>query len=516
MIRKQSPKGFRNKQLHDWVWNGVTNPVYSRTGKAIDVEQILSEVKKQYSNEYREILHGVISAQYSDIQLTSQESQQLEKIKDGAFVVTTGQQLHPFLGPVFVWNKIFTAVETASWIEQQYGVSVVPVFWMASEDHDFEEVKYIPFLGRTYEWKNDQNGAVGRMNVDGIVEVCDQILNDFPADSSIQKYFIEFRQIYSTSSTMAEATRKVLHLLMGDLGIIALDPDCKELKGLAVDLWNSELTDKNFNALTNQNIALEENNISIIVNPRRTQLFKLSANDRQRIDQLESGFQLKNGESLSTEELKKLIEETPECISPNVLLRPIYQQKILPNIAYVAGPSEYYYWLQLPLEFTQNKLTLPWLVMRSGSIFLTNSAKKKIQKLGLEIDDLYNSIDNLSKLVIEKIEGEYTLDSEINTLQLEFEKIWTSLFKAKIDGLKEVKKKHQTTVKELRQLSNSIKSGEALNTEKQTLLTTILKIKEEFFNSTAPQERAQFYIEWLIKGGDFPSPQNSISAFIEL
>ncbi|MGC6414265.1 MAG: bacillithiol biosynthesis cysteine-adding enzyme BshC [Bacteroidia bacterium] len=516
MIRKQSPIGFRKEQLHNWVWNDVANPVYSRTGTAIDVDQILNEVKTQFTNEDREVLYRVISDQYAEVNLTSKESEQLKKIKDGAFVVTTGQQLHPFLGPVFVWNKIFTAIETANWVEDKYGVSVVPIFWMASEDHDFEEVKHIPFLGRSYEWKNNQNGSVGRMKVDGIVDVCDQILLDFHHDSTIVKYFTTFRQIYSNSNNMAEATRKVLHFLMGDVGIIALDPDSKELKELAVDLWISELTDENFQALTIQNKELRNNNISVLVNPRRTQLFKLTKHDRQRIDKSEDGYQLKNGESLSTEELKQLIAENPECISPNVLLRPIYQQKILPNIAYVAGPSEYYYWLELTQEFYQNHLTLPWLVLRSGSLFLPNSAKKKIQKLGLEIDTLYYTTNELSKVVLEKIEGEYTLDLEVNALQVEFEKIWKSLFKAKTEGLKDLKKKHQNIVKELLHLSNSIKTGESLNTEKKNLLEAILKVKHEFFNPQKPQERIDFYIDWLVKGVKFPTPGNSITAFIEL
>ena len=516
MIHNQSPEGFRSKQLNDWVWNHVPNPVYSRTGVGVNVSQIIADVKDQFTTEDRIVLHDVLIAQYEDIQLTIKEKENLDKLKNGALVVSTGQQLHPFLGPVFVWNKIFTAIESALFVEKNYGESVVPIFWMASEDHDFDEVKHIPFLGRNYEWKNNQKGAVGRMQVDGIVDVCEQILTDFKTDNVIQQYFSTFTEIYASSKTMAQATRKVLHYLMGETGIIAIDPDSEKLKTLAIDLWSAELTDKNFQSIQNQNKALEENNIPVVVNPRRTQLFKLTNNDRQRIDHIGDDYKLKDGELISKSELQALIIDNPECVSPNVLLRPLYQQRILPNIAYVAGPSEYYYWLQLPKEFFQNNITMPWLVMRSGSLFLPNSAKKKIQKMNLSIEDLFKSNDALSKLILEKIEGEYTLDSEINNLQSEFESIWTSLFKSKTDGLKEIKKKHQSILKELRQLSSLIKSGDALNEEKQLLVSGVLKVKEEFFNSKAPQERIQFYIEWLVKGANFPMPNDTLTAFVEL
>ncbi len=516
MIHNQSPEGFRNKQLHDWVWNEVPNPVYPRTGVGVNISQIIADVNNHFTPEDRIVLHDLLKAQYENIQLTVKEKENLEKIKNGALVVSTGQQLHPFLGPVFVWNKIFTAIETALFVERNYGESVVPIFWMASEDHDFDEVKHIPFLGRSYEWKNDQKGAVGRMQVNGIVEVCEQILTDFQNDKVIQNYFTAFKEIYSSSKSMAQATRKVLHYLMGETGIIAIDPDCKELKILAKDLWTAELTDQNLHAIQYQNNLLEEKKIQVVVKPRRTQLFKLTNNDRQRIDQIGDDYKLKNGEVFSKLELQELIIDNPECVSPNVLLRPLYQQIILPNIAYVAGPSEYYYWLQLPQEFSTNKLPLPWLVMRSGSLLLSNSAKKKIQKFNLSLEDLFKSKDALSKLLLEKIEGEYTLDSEINSLQTNFESIWTSLFKSKTVGLKEIKKKHELVLRELRQLSSSIKSGETLNEEKQLLVSWVFKTKEEFFNPKVPQERIQFYIEWLVRGAVFPKPSSSISAFIEL
>jgi bacillithiol biosynthesis cysteine-adding enzyme BshC len=325
----------------------------------------------------------VLERQYSRIKPAEIVSQNIQLLKDNkTFTITTGHQLNIFTGPLYFVFKIVTVINTCRQLKEKYpGYNFIPVYWMASEDHDYDEIKYFRLYGKKYVWETDQKGAVGRFDTKGL----DELLKTLPGDVKI------FQDAYTKYQKLSDAVRYYVNELFGKEGLIVIDPDDRELKSLFKSvIFEDVIKGSTLDLVENTNKELEKLNYKTQVFCRNINFFYLDDQLRSRIEKDADHYRvLETNLKFSEAEIKKLIENEPEKFSPNVILRPLYQEMILPNLAYVGGPAEIVYWLQLKSVFDKHQTPFPILMPRNFGLVAEHHLYKKYEKTGLELNLLF-------------------------------------------------------------------------------------------------------------------------------
>jgi bacillithiol biosynthesis cysteine-adding enzyme BshC len=331
--------------------------------------------------ERREALRNVLREQYAAYPpLVHTQIDSL--LRENTFTVTTGHQLNIFGGPLFLVYKLVTTINLAKRLKAAYpDYHFVPVYWMATEDHDFEEISYFRLLGQKYTWQTGQTGAVGRMNPRELEGVLGQLAHKLPT----------FEKAYLGHDTLAAATRNWVHELLGDQGLLCLDADAPALKAHFREVIRQDVFGQRTFREVNATIAdLEARGYKTQVNPREINFFYLHQHLRERIVPQGEGFAVLNTEvSFTAAEMEDLIGRHPERFSPNVMLRPVYQETILPNLAYVGGPAEVAYWLQLKGIFEASGVPFPALMPRNFALVIDKNTNRKLTKLPLPVQDYF-------------------------------------------------------------------------------------------------------------------------------
>lgn len=400
-------------------------PFYNRFPEISSFESQMSEKARSFT--HRKVLCDALRKQYrSPSDDTSKLIERLEN--DHCFTVTTGHQLCLFTGPLYFIYKIVSIIKLAKELREEYpGKDVVPVFWMASEDHDFDEVNHLHLNDKKVTWESGQGGAVGRMKPEAIEEALDEvaeILGDSPFASEALN---DLRGAYSNGTkTLARATRSLVHKIFGEKDLLVIDGDCPDLKELFVPTMKRELEDEfSFRAVTATSRELGEH-YSMQVTPREINLFYLGDQLRERIVLAEDGkFKVLHTElEWTKDEIFKELKSHPDRFSPNVVLRPLYQEEVLPNLAYIGGGGELSYWFQLKRVFDEVKVSFPILVLRNSVLWIPRAESKKIAKLNLSPEEFF---DNREKLIQDTVRDrsdlELSLQTERDDINAMFEEI---------------------------------------------------------------------------------------------
>jgi len=352
----------------------------------------IKTLEKQENYKHREVLYKQIKKQNSTLNLSEIQKQNIELLKsEKTFTITTGHQLNLFTGPIFFIYKILQTIKTCNELnKKQHNFNYVPIFWMASEDHDFEEINHFKYRNKTYTWETKQNGAVGNFILDDSFK---ELLHNFIIEngefSSIE-FFKNLKSQISNLKSLSDFTRYFVNELFKEYGLLIIDGNDSELKKTQIDFYKNELLEqKSYHKISETNILLKGLGYKIQVNPRDINLFYLDNNGRNRIEFVNSHYKLLNTDKQFTkEEVLLELEKYPEKFSPNALLRPFYQESILPNVAYIGGNAEICYWLQLKSLFDCENVSFPILIPRSSFFIINEYQKKKMNKLHWEIDDL--------------------------------------------------------------------------------------------------------------------------------
>lgn len=369
--------------------------------------------QKNYNNGFRPILVETLNEQYAEAGIKLNKSAKVESninalLNPNTYTVTTGHQLCLYTGPLYFIYKILSTIKWCDELKQQFpDKNFVPVFWMATEDHDFEEVNHIVVNGTKHSWNIDsKQQPVGRLSLQNFDAFAQEIIglatNDFA-----KKQLEEWSACYTSSANLSIATRKLAHLLFGNKGIVVLDADAKPLKKLFIPIIKKDVLEQsNFNALTATNNLLRKK-YKTQVNGREINFFYLSELGRKLIKK-EGDWFVVDGTSITftAAQITVDIENNPENYSPNVIMRPVYQELILPNLSYIGGPGEIAYWLQLKSVFEQNNITFPILTLRNFVLLLNEQHYNTLKRIGLGVDDLFaKSIDVERKLVVLNNDG---------------------------------------------------------------------------------------------------------------
>ena len=395
---------FFNSLVMDYLSGELSSDFY---GEKADLEGFKNQIEKvQFSKSKREVLVESLKQQYEGFSSEITINQITSLSRENTYTITTGHQLNLATGPLYFLYKIAHVISLSEYLNSQFAdCHFVPVYWMATEDHDFAEINHFFSEGKKFVWESEQEGAVGRFSTEGIASVIRALIGQYPSAPFIDELNTLLESAYKERS-LSEATRKLVHQLFGHKGLVVIDADCKDLKGMATHLWSKEL-ETSFSAMqvSEQNARLEAEGYPIQVNPREINLFYLEENKRIRI--------LKEGAdtySLADQSMRwtknDLFEEVqahPERISPNVLLRPLYQETILPNLAYIGGGGELSYWLQLKTTFESANLRFPILIARNSFLLVDQKTVKKSKALDLDWVHFFKSKDALINFEIRRV-----------------------------------------------------------------------------------------------------------------
>lgn len=505
-LKKQKISFEASKQFSKLFIDYVTakselRPFYSYPPDISSFRQFIEDRNPGKIN--RKILADTINHQYSKSGLSAPNIDLLRDEK--TFTVCTGHQLCLFTGPLFFIYKIITTINLSEKLKKEYPqYNFVPVYWMASEDHDFEEISSTNVFGKKLEWTNDKvSGAVGRLetySLDGIINELKEILG--PGANSNELIGI-FSEGYLKHNNMADSTRYIVHQLFGKYGLIVLDADNENLKREFSIFLKDDILNNTNHKLIDQTIKqLEEQNYDVQVNPREINCFYIKNNIRERIEFEGDVYKVLNTDIRFTEEeIVTEIELHPEHFSPNVVLRPLYQQYILPNLAYVGGPGELAYWLEYKNMFEHHKIDFPILVPRNFAILTDDKTNQLITKLGLRAEQFFDDTEKIIKDFVTQNSGsDLSLASEQKNITSIYDDI---LAKAvKIDSTLK-----STVEGEMQKALNSLTTIESklIRAEKQkqeTNTNQIRKIKNRFFPDDTLQERYENISSYYSKLGN--------------
>jgi bacillithiol biosynthesis cysteine-adding enzyme BshC len=408
-----------------------------------------------------------------------------------------------FTGPLYFIYKIISTINLAEQLKNKYPENnFVPVYWMASEDHDFEEINHINIFGKKIEWKNKQGGAVGKYSNEGLSDLIAE-LKTILGDSKTASDLIElFQNAYTKHANFSAATRYLVNELFGQYGLVILDPNDARLKKEFAEVIKDDLLNSTAHKLVSKAIVnLEKIKHKAQVNPREINLFYLLNNQRERIVKENELFNVQNTQIKFEENYLMLeLEAHPERFSPNVVLRPLYQQKILPNLAYVGGPGEVSYWLEYKEMFDHYGIIFPVLMPRNFVMVIDAPVSEKLTKFGLASEDIFLPINELTGKFLKSISDEnISLDSEKENLAKLYKDISEKASKTDTTLVSSVDADLQKHLKEIDNLEK--KMLRAFKQRNETTVTQIEKIKSKLIPNGTLQERYDNFISFYLKHG---------------
>jgi bacillithiol biosynthesis cysteine-adding enzyme BshC len=386
--------------------NDALKQFYDKTPNVENFKkQVVDKQQSSQSVHSRKILRDSLLAQYADVPDASHSLENIDLLQDeNTFTITTGHQLNLFTGPLYFIYKIVSTLNLCAALKSTYPeFNFVPIYWMATEDHDFEEIQYFNFKDRKLVFEKNVGGAVGRLSTEGLEMLKEQLAILLGATRYADDLIQLFEHAYSQDN-LAQATRLLTHSLFGKDGLVIIDGDHKELKNLMIPFFKEELIENTCYHAVSDTIRALPDEYQVQVNPREINLFYLTESGRHRIIKRDGVYYLDGQQHSFTEkEIITLLDQYPERFSPNVLLRPLYQEVILPNLAYIGGGGEIAYWLQLKDYFKTQNISFPILLLRNSALLVSNKKMNKLENLDLKIEDLFLENHELEKKIVKQV-----------------------------------------------------------------------------------------------------------------
>ncbi|SDE50269.1 bacillithiol biosynthesis cysteine-adding enzyme BshC [Pricia antarctica] len=388
--------GYFTEFICDYLADKPTiRNLYNSYPKLENFEARIAEKATHFPDANREILYKTLRAQYKNVALSSETESHLKKLKEPiTFTVVTGHQLNLFTGPMYFLYKIISTINLTKDLKKAYPkYNFVPIYWMATEDHDFEEINFFNFKGKKLQWNRKASGAVGHMKTDGLADVFEAFANALGTSNNAEQLKELFRNAYLEHATLTDATRYLANELFGAYGLVILDGDDTNLKEQLIPYAQKDIFESVSYKKVSETVSKIEGlpeKYGIQVNPREINYFYLKDGLRERIIEQEGTYFIDNSElRFSKDELVAELEQHPERFSPNVIARPLYQEVILPNLCYIGGGGEIAYWLELKSMFEAMDVPFPVLLLRNSALVITEKQSKKLQKMNLSVADIF-------------------------------------------------------------------------------------------------------------------------------
>jgi bacillithiol biosynthesis cysteine-adding enzyme BshC len=486
---------------------GIKQAIEQRKQHPVDRKLLVETLKKQYDR-----LSRAEPVQYNMDLL----------LKENTFTVCTAHQPNLLTGYLYFIYKIVHAIKLAHELKQKYPeYEFVPVYYMGSEDNDLDELGTFRYGGKKFVWDGaGQKGAVGRMNTASLEPLLNELFKLLgPPGEDCDRLKELISAAYLQHDTIAAATQYLVNELFGRYGLIVLDPDDAALKKAFVPVMQDDLLKNTaYNVVTATTKKLEEQ-YKIQATPRPINLFYLQDGFRERIETAPvtarneaakqysanggdksplglDSYRDRGGEA----ELLTELNEHPERFSPNVILRGLFQETILPDVAFIGGGAEVAYWLQLKPLFEHYKVFYPPVLLRQSVLWIEQKQSKQRAQLGFKVAELFKDEAKLVRQLLEKEVNEdwqtkdeaEVIEKIVTVLKLKAEVIDRTLGRSADAVLAKIK--HQLSVLETKMLR-------AEKRKMEVQVRRIAELKHALFPASGLQERTDNFMNGYLQYG---------------
>jgi len=498
--------GFFSKIISDYIdQQEELKPFFLHPPDETGIKEAI--LKRRDFKTDRSSLVKVLEAQYASIDTSSEVKKNIALLSSSnTFTVCTAHQPNIFTGHLYFIYKILHSIKLAEHLNAYFAESkFVPVFYMGSEDADLEELGHVFINGQKYEWETKQTGAVGKMKVDeGFIKLIDQVggqLTIFPYGEPLLQLI---KDCYIKDITIQEATFRLVNNLFQDHGLIVLIPDSAELKRLMLPIFEDDILNNTPSEIVGKTSEQLGKYYKVQAHPREINLFYLSDGLRSRLIEKNEIYYVEGTYvHFTREEIKAELQSHPECFSPNVILRGLYQEMILPNLAFIGGGGELAYWLELKDLFHHYNVPFPVLMLRNSFLLIDQKVKVLYKKLQFDVTDLFKSEDTLiNELVKKESTRQLYLTLEKQEVKDLYDEIKKSVHQIDATLTAHTEALLTRTLKGLDSLEKKMLKAEKRNFETQ--LKQIKKIKTLLFPNEELQERVENFMPYYAKlGKDF-------------
>lgn len=454
---------------------------------------ILESIKNRGDIEVdRNLLLRVLKDQYNGFTIHEKISKNIDLLQQSnTFTICTAHQPNVLTGPLYFIYKIIHVIKIADELNVMIPENhFVPVYYMGSEDADFNELGSIFHKGIRYQWNTSQQGAVGRMTIDdSFLDFLNEVKSIIEKEPFGKEVVSMLENCYQLGETIQQATLKLVHQLFGRFGLLVIIPDHPLIKKKFSKVIEDEINFKSSHQILQNTLKLFSVNYTPVVTGRSLNLFYLKDNIRERIEETDGMFKIVNTSWVFTkEELMQEVSKYPERFSPNVVLRPLLQEMILPNVIFVGGGAELGYWMELKNIFEHHSVAFPVLLLRNSFLIINEKNAKKIADLKMEYPHLFwGEIEILDILIKNRSGKTITLAAEKKALEHLYLSMGDLAKSVDVTLEKHVAALLAKAQKKIDQLEKKIWRAERKKYQKE--LAMIKEIKLDLFPQHTLQER---------------------------
>ncbi len=495
--------GYFSKLVADYVSGNEQLQKFYQHQVNIDGIKAAIAARQAFATN-RQLLVDALTNQYQNSALSNKQIANLEALKsDTTFTITTAHQPNIFTGPLYFIYKIIHAIKLADELKNQLPqYNFVPVYYMGSEDADLDELGYINLGGEKLVWNTKQTGAVGRMLVDkALLQIITSIQGQIGIHPFGDELIAIFNQCYTLGKTIQQATLELVNTLFANYGLLVVVPDNAALKASFNSVVTKEITEQFSHKAVAETIAELSQHYKVQAGGRELNLFYLIADKRERIELSSSKFQVQSlGLEFSQDEILKELQNHPERFSANVILRGVFQETILPNIAFIGGGGELAYWLELQKVFAAVNVPYPMLILRNSLLFLTEEQAKRIEKLGFIVEDFFKKPFDLINILVQKnATKQLDISSQIEATKALYQDLQSIAGNINTSLANHTEALQTKALKPLYELEKKMLRAEKRQFEAQQ--RQIEKLKSELFPNNSLQERVENFSSYYAKYG---------------
>lgn len=482
-----------------------TKPFYHRFPNLENFKPQLEEKQLSVRAQSRTNLVQQLKKQYECCSPSEATLQNIEALKNAStFTITTGHQLNLFTGPLYFLYKIFDAINLAEKLNKAYPKNhFVPVYWMATEDHDFEEINYFNYKGKKIAWKRESGGAVGELSTEGFEKVYETLQKEWGASANAKQLLKLFFESYVKHDNLADATRYLANELFKDYGLVIIDGNDAKLKKAFIPFAEKELTEGlSYKKVTETTQKAIEAGYGEQVHPREINLFYLQEGLRERIIEKDGTFYVNDTDiSFSKVEMLGELHNHPERFSPNALLRPLYQEVVLPNLCYIGGGGELAYWFQLKEYFEAVEVPFPILLLRNSVLLVPEKLSAKLEKLEVPVSALFQKKYELETWYTKKLSKiEIDFSSQRKHLKQQFKDLYELAKHTDASFVGAVAAQEKKQLNGLDNLEKRLLKAQKRKLADQLERLTVLQ--NTLFPNGSLQERTMNFSEFYLEMGD--------------
>ncbi|HEY4334614.1 MAG TPA: bacillithiol biosynthesis cysteine-adding enzyme BshC [Puia sp.] len=495
--------GYFSRLMTDYLDQaGNLSPFYSYPANPEGMRSALA-ARKAGKPVLRATLVSGLEEQYAGMPDAPRVKENIASLaRPNTFTLCTAHQPAIFTGHLYFIYKILHTIRLAEWMKEQYpNDHFVPVFYMGSEDADLEELGHITLGGEKLVWDTKQTGAVGRMSTKGLDKLYYRIEGELSVQPHGPELMALLKEAYLQSPDIQTATFKFLHGLFAGYGLLVLIADKAAFKRQMIAVFEDDLFRQEPSRIVNDSITELSKSYDIQANPRDINLFYLKDDLRGRIEKIGEVYKIHGSTLTFTESsLREELHEFPERFSPNVILRGLFQETILPNLAFIGGGGESAYWLELKALFDHYQTPFPVLVLRSSFQLVEKEWLEKMERAGFGVEDLFRDEQDLMTELVRR--------DSAQTLSLEEEIAAANQY---YEGLKALARPVDPTLEE-HVAALQVKAVEPIRLLEKKLLKAekrkfgdqqrqIHAVKEALFPGGNLQERVDNILPWYAANG---------------